>query len=81
MITETILNILLFVPKAIVNALPTIELNIETSAITHILAYIRPFNDLVPLTDALTIMCLILAFNAFKVAYALAIRIKTFVSL
>lgn len=79
MITDAILNVLLALPLLLLNALPSIDIDLSDSPIDKVLNYFTMFNTILPISDALLILGIYLVLHNFAFIWSLLLRIKSFI--
>ncbi|MDE5763515.1 MAG: hypothetical protein K2N49_00175 [Ruminococcus sp.] len=79
MITDTILNILFYLPLLLLKALPRINFSLPDDVFNGFSDFLSNVGYVVPMKALLPILASSLAISTFKISWALIIRIKSFI--
>lgn len=79
MITEGILNILAFIPNALLNSMNGISLSIPDNIFSGLDSIFNCLGFLFPISGLLIILTLSFAIKSFQIIWAIVLRIKSFI--
>lgn len=79
MITEALINVFLFLPKLLLQALPDIDISIPKDVFNTLQNFLLNLEYIFPIVELLPILVISISLSLFKIAWALVIRIKSFI--
>ncbi|MDE6789313.1 MAG: hypothetical protein K2J47_08350 [Ruminococcus sp.] len=79
MITDKILDVLFYFPLLLVKALPEIDFAVPDNIFNGINTFLSNVGYVIPIRALMPILVSSLALSAFKISWALIIRIKSFI--
>lgn len=79
MITEALINVFLFLPKLLLQALPDIDISIPKDVFDTLQNFLLNLEYIFPIVELLPILFISISLSLFKIAWALVIRIKSFI--
>lgn len=79
MITEALINVFLFLPKLLLQALPDIDISIPEDVFDTLQNFLLNLEYIFPIVELLPILVISISLSLFKIAWALVIRIKSFI--
>ena len=79
MITEGILNILAFIPNALLNSISTVSLNIPDNIFSGLDSIFNCLGFIFPISGLLLILTLSFAIKSFQIIWSIILRIKSFI--
>lgn len=79
MITEALINVFLFLPKLLLQALPDIDISIPKDIFDTLQNFLLNLEYIFPIVELLPILVISISLSLFKIAWALVIRIKSFI--
>ena len=79
MITEALINVFLFLPKLLLQALPDIDISIPKDVFDTLQNFLLNLEYIFPIVELLPILVISISLSLFKIAWALVIRIKSFI--
>lgn len=79
MITEALINVFLFLPKLLLQALPDIDISIPKDVFDTLQNFLLNLGYIFPIVELLPILVISISLSLFKIAWALVIRIKSFI--
>lgn len=79
MITEALINVFLFLPKLLLQALPDINISIPKDVFDTLQNFLLNLEYIFPIVELLPILVISISLSLFKIAWALVIRIKSFI--
>lgn len=79
MITEALINVFLFLPKLLLQALPDIDISIPKGVFDTLQNFLLNLEYIFPIVELLPILVISISLSLFKIAWALVIRIKSFI--
>lgn len=79
MITEALINVFLFLPKLLLQALPDIVISIPKDVFDTLQNFLLNLEYIFPIVELLPILVISISLSLFKIAWALVIRIKSFI--
>lgn len=79
MITEALINVFLFLPKLLLQALPDIDISIPKDVFDTLQNFLFNLEYIFPIVELLPILVISISLSLFKIAWALVIRIKSFI--
>lgn len=79
MITEGILNILAFIPNALLNNINTISLSIPDNIFIGLDSIFNCLGFLFPITGLLIILTLSFTIKSFQIIWSIILRVKSFI--
>jgi hypothetical protein len=79
MITESILNIFMFIPRIIIGLLPTIPAKIPENVFSTVDNLLYGIGYVLPMTALAPIFIISFAIDGFRVIMAIIVRIKSFI--
>lgn len=79
MITEALINVFLFLPKLLLQALPDVDISIPKDVFDTLQNFLLNLEYIFPIVELLPILVISISLSLFKIAWALVIRIKSFI--
>ncbi|HOE39619.1 MAG TPA: hypothetical protein PLY69_08560 [Bacteroidales bacterium] len=79
MITEALINVFLFLPKLLLQSLPDIDISIPKDVFNTLQNFLLNLEYIFPIVELLPILVISISLSLFKIAWALVIRIKSFI--
>ena len=79
MITESILNILAFIPNALLNNINTISLSIPDNIFNGLDSIFNCLGFLFPIGGLLIILTLSFTIKSFQIIWSIILRVKSFI--
>lgn len=79
MITEALINVFLFLPKLLLQALPDIDISIPKDVFDTLQNFLLNLEYIFPIVELLPILVISISLSLFKIAWALVIRVKSFI--
>ena len=79
MITEALINVFLFLPKLLLQSLPDIDISIPKDIFDTLQNFLLNLEYIFPIVELLPILVISISLSLFKIAWALVIRIKSFI--
>lgn len=79
MITDKILDVLFYLPLLLFKALPAVDFSIPDNVYNGIETFCTNIGYVVPINALLPILVTSFALSTFQIAWALVIRIKSFI--
>lgn len=79
MITEALINVFLFLPKLLLQSLPDIDISIPKDVFDTLQNFLLNLEYIFPIVELLPILVISISLSLFKIAWALVIRIKSFI--
>lgn len=79
MITDALLDVIMAVPLMLVSVLPSVDMSIPSGVFDWIYDIANAVGYLLPIKSLLTILSLSLSITGFQIAWALLLRIKSFI--
>ena len=79
MITEAIFSLLCSAPLLLLDLIPTINITIPDGVIDWLLNTCNSIGYLLPVKALMPILGIMISINAFKISWALLLRVKSFI--
>lgn len=79
MITDSLINIFLFLPRQLLGLLPDISIEFPEGLVETFSEWLEMLSWAFPIVALMPIFLISFALSAFKIAWALIIRIKSFI--
>lgn len=79
MITDTIINIFLFLPRQLLELLPDVSIEFPDGLVDTFSEWLGMLSWVFPVVALMPIFVISFALSVFKIAWALLIRIKSFI--
>ena len=79
MITDKIIDVLLALPLLLIDSLPEVDFKIPDNVINGVSAFLLNLGYFLPFKELMPILVISLSVKIFQIAWALVIRIKSFI--
>lgn len=79
MITDLLLSALSAVPLMLLSLLPSVDITIPNGVFDWLISTCNTVAYILPIKALMPIFILMLSINAFKIAWALVLRVKSFI--
>ncbi len=79
MITDFIINLIMSLPLALLDSLPSVDVTIPENVFSSMTWLLSTINYLFPVKALLPILIISFSITTFKIAYAIVLRVKSFI--
>lgn len=79
MITDKIIDVFLALPLLLIDSLPEVNFSIPDHVMNGVSAFLLNIGYFVPIKELMPILIISLSVKTFQIAWALVIRIKSFI--
>lgn len=79
MITDKIIDVLLALPLLLIDSLPEVDFKIPDNVMNGVSVFLLNLGYFVPFKELMPILVISLSVKIFQIAWALVIRIKSFI--
>lgn len=79
MITDIILDVLMAIPLVLLSLLPDVNISIPDGVFNWLITTCNAVGYLLPVKSLMPIFAIMLSVNGFKIAWAILLRVKSFI--